>query len=105
MFDMMGTPYNVCVLQDEASDSFECGNYQFFMFPHLVDVSAFRMLRVRFALIVVIFMRCENVSFESKVTPRIFECLAVCYCCLTVNVEWQSHVCYFGYIDVEITRI
>ena len=45
--------------------------------PHLVDVSALRMLSVRFALVVVIFMCCENVSFGSKVTPRILGCLIV----------------------------
>ena len=48
-----------------------------FCLPHLVDVSALRMLRVRFALMVVSFMCCENVSFGSRVTPSIFGCLTV----------------------------
>ena len=48
-----------------------------FCLPHFVDVSALRMLRVRFALVVVRFICCEKVNFGSKVTPRIFGFLVV----------------------------
>ena len=44
----------------------------FFYLPHLVEVSAFRMLSVCFALVMATFICCENVSFESRVIPRIF---------------------------------
>ena len=48
-----------------------------FCLPQLVDVSALRTFSVRLALTVVRFMCCENVSFGSRVTPRIFGCLVV----------------------------
>ena len=48
----------------------------FFYLPHLVEVSAFRMLSVSFALVVVTFICCENVSFGSRVIPKILgDCL------------------------------
>ena len=40
------------------------------------------MLVVCFALVVASLMCCENVSFGSKVTPRIFGCLLVGRICL-----------------------
>ena len=43
-----------------------------FCLLHLVEVSAFRMLSVCFALVMVTFICCENVSFRSRVIPRIF---------------------------------
>ena len=49
----------------------------FFCLPHLVKVSAFRMLSVCFALMIVTFVCCENVSFGSRVIPRIFGCFVV----------------------------
>ena len=42
-----------------------------FCFPHLVDVSAFRMFRVRFALLVLVLICSEYVNFGSNVRPRI----------------------------------
>ena len=45
-----------------------------FCSPHLVEVSDFRMLSVCFALVMVTFICCENVSFGSRVIPRIFGC-------------------------------
>ena len=48
-----------------------------FCLPHLVEVSAFRMLNVCFALVMVTFICCENVSFELRVIPRIFGCFVV----------------------------
>lgn len=45
--------------------------------PHLVDVSALRMLRVRFAFCAVSLVCCENVSLGSNVIPRILGCLVV----------------------------
>ena len=48
-----------------------------FCFPHLVDVSAFRMLRVRFALSVVILICSEYVSLGSNVRPKILGCFCV----------------------------
>ena len=44
----------------------------FFCLPHLVEVNAFRMLSVCFALVMVTFICCENVSFGSRVIPKIF---------------------------------
>ena len=49
----------------------------FYCLPHLVDASAFRMLSVCFALVMVTFISCENVSFGSGVIPRIFGCYVV----------------------------
>ena len=48
-----------------------------FCLPHMVEVSAVRMLCVCFALVMVTFICCENVSFGSKVTPRILGCFVV----------------------------
>ena len=48
-----------------------------FCLPDLVEVSAFRMLNICFALVMVIFICCENVSFGSRVIPRIFRCFAI----------------------------
>ena len=39
----------------------------FFCLDHLVEVTAFRMLSVCFALVMVVFKCCENVSFGSRV--------------------------------------
>ena len=39
--------------------------------PHLVEASALRMLSVCYALMTVRFMCCENISFGSKVIPRV----------------------------------
>ena len=47
---------------------------------HLVEVSAFRMLSICFALVMVMFICCENVRFESRVIPRILGCFVVGYC-------------------------
>ena len=48
-----------------------------FCLPHLFEVSALRMLSVCFDLTTVRFMYCENVSFGSKVIPRVFGCFVV----------------------------
>ena len=48
-----------------------------FCLPHLVEVSAFRMLSICFALVMVTFICCKNVSFGSRVIPRIFVCFVV----------------------------
>ena len=48
-----------------------------FCLPHLVEVSALRMLSVCFGLVMVTFICCENVCFGSTVIPRIFECFFV----------------------------
>ena len=40
-----------------------------FCLPHLFEVSALRMLSICFALMMVRFIYCENVSFGSKVIP------------------------------------
>ena len=48
-----------------------------FCLPHLVEVSAFRMSSVCFAFGMVTFICCENVSFMSRVIPRIFECFVI----------------------------
>ena len=48
-----------------------------FSLPHLIEVSAFRMLSVCFALVMMTFIFCGNVSFVSKVIPRIFGCFIV----------------------------
>ena len=48
-----------------------------FCSPYLFEVSTLIMLSVCFALMTVRFMYCENVSFGSKVIPRIFECFGV----------------------------
>ena len=45
--------------------------------PHLVEVSAFRMLSICFALVMVTFKCYENVGFGSRVIPRIFRCFVV----------------------------
>ena len=49
----------------------------FFCLPHLVEVSAFRMLSVFFTLVLLTFICCENVSFRSKVIPKIFGCFVI----------------------------
>ena len=49
----------------------------FFRLSHLVEVSAFRMLSVCFALLMVTFICCDNVSFGSRIISRIFECFVV----------------------------
>ena len=49
----------------------------YFCLFHLVEVSAFRMLSVCFALVMATFICCGNVSFGSRVTPRIFRCFVV----------------------------
>ena len=43
-----------------------------FCLLYLVEVSAFRMLSICFGLVMVAFICCENVSFGSRVIPRIF---------------------------------
>ena len=49
-----------------------------FCLPHLVDVRAVRMLRVRFALSVMILIICsEYVDLEPNVRPKIFGCFSV----------------------------
>ena len=48
-----------------------------FCLPHLVEVSAFRMLSICFALVMVMFICCKNVSFGLRVIPRIFGCFVV----------------------------
>ena len=45
-----------------------------FCLPDLVEVSVFRMSSVSFAVVMVTFIRCENVSLGSKVILRIFWC-------------------------------
>ena len=47
------------------------------LFTHLVEVSAFRMLRICFTLVMVTLICCENVGFGSRVVPRIFGCFVV----------------------------
>ena len=48
-----------------------------FCLHHLVEVSTFSMLSVCFALVMVTFICCENVSFGSRVILRIFGCFVV----------------------------
>ena len=48
-----------------------------FYLPHLVEVSVFRMLSVCFALMMVMFIFLENISFRSKMVPRIFGCFVI----------------------------
>ena len=43
-----------------------------FCLPHLVEVSAYRMLSVCFALVMMTFISCENVCFGSRLIPKIF---------------------------------
>ena len=45
--------------------------------PHLVEVSAFRMSSICFSNDDVYCICCENISFGSKVIPRIFKCFVV----------------------------
>ena len=49
----------------------------FFCLLDLEEVSAFRMLSVCFTLVMITLICCENVSFESRVIPRIFGCFVV----------------------------
>ena len=48
-----------------------------FCVPHLVEVSAFRILSICFAFVMVTFICYENVSFGSSVIPRILGCFVV----------------------------
>ena len=48
-----------------------------FWLPRLFEVSALRMSSVCFDLMTRRFMYCENVSFGSKVIPRVFGCFVV----------------------------
>ena len=43
----------------------------FFCLPYFVEVSALRMLSVCFVLVIMTFICCENVSFGSKLIPKI----------------------------------
>ena len=49
-----------------------------FCLPHLVEVSALRMLSFCFALMIVTFICCESISFGSRVIPRILMCFVDC---------------------------
>ena len=49
----------------------------YFCLPDLEEVSAFRMLSVCFTLVMVTLIFYENVSFGSRVIPRIFGCFVV----------------------------
>ena len=42
-----------------------------FCLPHLIEVIAFRKLSICLALLLVMLICCENVSFGSRVIPRI----------------------------------
>ena len=53
-----------------------------FSLPHLVEVSDFGMISVCFALVMVTFICCENVSFGSRVNLRIFGCFVFGSVCL-----------------------
>ena len=53
-----------------------------FCLLHLVEMSVFRMLSVCLALATMTFICCENVSFGSRVIPRIFGCFVVGSVCL-----------------------
>ena len=48
-----------------------------FCLPHVVEVSAFRMLSICFALVTMTFICSKNFGFESRVIARIFECFVV----------------------------
>ena len=50
---------------------------QFLLFTPFEWSKALRILNVRFALVMVTFMRCKSVSFGSKVIPRVFGCSVV----------------------------
>ena len=49
----------------------------FFYLHHLVKVSGLGMLSICFGFVMVMFICCENVSFGSRVIPRVFRCFAV----------------------------
>ena len=49
----------------------------FFCLPHLIEVSASRMLSICFALVMVTSICCENVSFRLIVIPRVLGCFVV----------------------------
>ena len=54
----------------------------FFCLLHLAEVSTFIMLSVYFALVMMTFICCKNISFRSRVIPRIFGCFVVGNVCL-----------------------
>ena len=54
----------------------------FFCLPHLVEKSVFSMLSICFALVMVSFICCENVSFGSKVISSILQYLFIGSVCL-----------------------
>ena len=70
-----------------------------FSLPHLLEVSGFRMLSVCFALVMVMFIYCENVSFGLRVIPKSFGCfLLVMFDCLSDKIC----VCvYFNLSDIR----
>ena len=47
-----------------------------FCLPYWFEESALKTLSIYFALMTMRFMYCENVSFGSKVIPRVFGCFA-----------------------------
>ena len=57
--------------------AFNVETTNFFYLPLLLEVSVFRMLRVCFALVMVMFIFFENISFGSKMVPRIFKCFVI----------------------------
>ena len=77
VFDMIGLHIVFAYSKMERVIALKVETINSFCLPHLVEVSAFRMLSVCFALVMVTFVRCENVSFGSKVIPRIFGCFIV----------------------------
>ena len=48
-----------------------------FCLTHLFEKSALRKLSICFALMMVRFMYCKNVSFGSKVISKVFRCFDV----------------------------
>ena len=68
---------------------------------HLAEMSALRMLSVCFALVMVTFICCENVSVGFRVIPKIFGLLLlVVFGCVIFSWVWCkkfgcSFVCFY----------
>ena len=78
----------------------------YFCLPHLVEVRVIRMLSVCFALVMVTFICCENVSSGSSGIPRILGCFVVAQRSLLFRDKQErqlracghtAHACTFDY--------
>ena len=72
VFDMIQLPMALAYSKMGKVMALNIETIRSFCLPHLVEVSALRMNSVHLALVMVMFMCCENVCFGLIVIPKIF---------------------------------